>query len=108
MLIEAIMGTPSEPVRWLVFGLDMNLLSALDTQWGRAIDLVLAMLPGTSADLQDAALTILEHEGMLAPESVWVRGPDVQCSAPDGVLATVDAKGPGVKHLVAAIAGLVG
>ena len=108
MLIEATMGTTFEPARWVVFGVDMNLLGALDTQWGKAIDLVLAMLPGTSEDLQDAALTILEHEGVMLSESVWVCGPDVPCSAPEGMLATFDAKGPGVSHLVSAFVGVVG
>ena len=107
MLIEATMGTPSEPARWVVFGVDMYLLGALDTQWGKAIDLVLAMLPGTSEDLQDAALTILEREGVLSSESVWVRGPDVPGSAPEGMLATFDAMGPGVSELVSAFGDLV-
>lgn len=93
MLIEATMGTAFEPSRWVVFGVDVNLLGALDKQWGKAIDLVLALLPGTSEELQDAALTILEHEGVLASESVWVRGPDVPASAPQGMLAVFDAKG---------------
>jgi hypothetical protein len=107
MLIEATMGTPCEPARWVVFGFDMNLLGALDTQWGKAIELVLAMLPGTSEALQDAALTILEHEGVLLSESVWVRGSDVPCTAPDGMLATFDAKGSGVSDLVSAFSDLV-
>ena len=107
MLIEATMGTPCEPVRWVVFGVDMNLLGALDTQWGKAIDLVLALLPGPSEELRDAALTILKHEGVLSSESVWVRGPDVVCSAPDGMLAAFDAKGPDVSNLVSAFGDLV-
>ncbi len=107
MLIEAAMGTPCEPVRWVVFGVDVDLLGALDTQWGKAIDLVLAVLPGTSEELQDAVLTILEHEGLLLSVSVLVRGPDVLCSAPDGMLATFDAKGPGVSDLVSALGDLV-
>ena len=86
----------------------MNLLDALDTQWRKVIDLVLALLPGTSEELQDAALTILEHEGALPAESVWVRGPDVPGSAPEGMLATFDAKGSGVSDLVSAIGNLVG
>ena len=92
----------------MVFGVDMNLLDALDTQWGKAINLVLALLLGTSEELQDAALTILEHEGVLPAESVWVRGPDVPGSAPEGMLATFDAKGPGVSDLVAAFGDLAG
>ena len=107
MLIEAALGTPSEPGRWVVFGVDMHLLGALDTQWGKAIDLVLAMLPGTSEDLQDAALTIMEHEGLRSAECVWVRGPDVPGCAPEGMLAAFDARGPGVSDLVSAIGGLV-
>ncbi len=108
MLIEATMGTPSEPGRWVVFGGDMNLLGALDKQWTKSIDVVLAMLPGTSADVQDAAIAILEHERVLLSESVWVRGPDVPCSSPDGMLATFDVKGPDVNHLVCAFGRLVG
>ena len=108
MLIEATMGAPSEPVRWLVFGADMYLLGALDTQWGKAIDLVLVMMPGTSEDLQDAALTILEHEGMPLSECVWVHGPNAPCSAPEGMFATFDATGSGVSRLVSALGNLVG
>ena len=108
MLIEATIGTAFEPRRWGVFGADMNLLGALDTQWGKVINLVMALLPGTSGELQCAALTILEHEGLLLSESVWVRGPDVSCSAPDGMLATFDAKGPGVNRLASAFGDLVG
>lgn len=107
MLIEATMSTPSEPGRWVVFGSDMHLLGALDKQWTKSIDLVLVMLPGTSADLQDAALTILEHEGVRLAETVWVHGPNVTCSVPDGLLATFDAEGPGVDHLVSAFGCLV-
>ena len=107
MLIDATMGTPSEPGRWVVFGVDMILLGALDAQWTEAIDLVLTLLPGLSEVFQDAALTILEHKGALLSESVWVRGADVLCSAPDGVLASFDAKGSGVNNLVSAIGGLV-
>lgn len=107
MLIEATMGTPSEPGRWVVFGVDMHLLGALDKQWGKAIDLVLALLPGTSEEFQDAALTILEHEGVLPSESVWVRGPDVPASAPQGMLAVFDAMGSDVSGLVSAIDNFV-
>ena len=107
MLIEATMGTTFEPARWVVFGVDMNLLGALDLQWGKVIDLVLAMLPGTSEELQAAALTILENEGVLPAESVWVRGPDVLPSAPQRMLAAFDAKGSGVKDLVVALGSFV-
>lgn len=103
MLIEAAMGTTFEPARWVVFGVDMNLLGVLDQQWGKAIDLVLALLPGTSEEFQDAALTILEHEGVLPAESVWVRGPDVPASAPQSMLVAFDAKGSGVSDLVVAL-----
>ena len=106
-LIEGVMGTAFEPGRWVVFGADMHLLAALDTQWGKAIDLVLAMLPGTSEDIQDAALTILEHEGVVFPESVWIRGANVPGSAPEGMLATFDAKGIDVGDLVSAIGDLI-
>ena len=107
LLIEAAMGTAFEPARWVVFGADMHLLGALDTQWGKAIDLVLTMLPGTSEDSQDAALTILEHEGVMLYESVWIRGPDVPGPAPAGMLATFDAASRDISVLVAAIGGLV-
>jgi len=107
LLIEAAMGTAFEPARWVVFGADMNLLAALDTQWGKAIDLVLAMLPGTSEDIQEAALTILEHEGVEFSESVWIRGANVPGSAPDGMLATFDATETDVRDLVSAIGDLV-
>ena len=106
-LIEASMGTAAEPGRWVVFGADMHLLAALDTQWSRAIDLVLAMLPGTSEDIQEAALTILEHEGVEFSESVWIRGANVPGSAPDGMLATFDATETDVRDLVSAIGDLV-
>lgn len=107
MLIEATMGTASEPVRWVVFGVNMSLLGALDSQWGKAIDLVPVMLPGTGEDIQDAALTILEHEGVLLSECVWVQGTDVSGAAPAGMLATLDAKGSGVCNLASAIGDLV-
>ena len=106
-VIEAAMGTAFEPGRWVVFGVDMHLLAALDTPWGKAIDLVLAMLPGTSEDIQDAALTILEHEGVVFPESVWIHGANVPGSAPDGMLATFDATGIDVGDLVSAISDLI-
>jgi hypothetical protein len=106
-LIEATMGTNLEPARWVVFGVDMTLLGMLDRQWGKAIDLVLALLPGTSEKLQAAALTILEHEGVLPAQSVWVRGPDVPASAPQRMLAAFDAKGSGVSDLVVALGSFV-
>ncbi len=107
LLIEAVMGTAAEPGRWVVFGVDMNLLGALDAQWGKAIDLILACLPELDDDFQDAALTILESEGVVPSETVWVRGADVSFSAPEGMLASFEFKGAGAGDLVSAIGKLV-
>ena len=83
-LIEGITGTVAEPVRWVVFGADMDLLGSLDRQWRGAVDLVLAHLPRADATTMDAAMAILSHE-QLQPNSVaWLHGAAVPCEPPPG------------------------
>lgn len=107
MLIEATLGTSAEPRRWVVFGLDINLLGALDQQWSKTVNLTLVLLPGTSERELEAALAILSNEEVSPSECIWVRGPDVACSGPQDVLATFDANSLDVGSLVAAFSALI-
>jgi hypothetical protein len=102
-LIDALVDTAAAPDRWVVFGMDANLLAALETQWGKHIDLVLAWVPSTHETMREAALDVLAREAVPPGAAVWIQGADIGCSAPVGFLATLVADGQGVTGLAASI-----
>jgi hypothetical protein len=82
-LIGQLVEARCPPVRWFLFGRDMNLLGALDQCWHATLEPVVACLPRFDAICCDAALTILEHEGETPRTIVWVHGNLARCPAPD-------------------------
>ena len=87
-LIESIISTVAEPVRWVVFGTDMNLLAALDRQWSGSVELVLACLPAANETMIEAAQMILENEGLDPSVVAWLHGDALPCEPPMGFRAT--------------------
>ena len=83
-LIEDITRTVAAPARWVVFGTDMNLLGALVHQWRPLTNLVPVLLPGTDGTVLDAALFLLELEGLEQRSVVWLHGTAVVPEPPSG------------------------
>lgn len=88
-LIEDITRTVAAPARWVVFGTDMNLLGALVHQWRPLTNLVPVLLPGTDATVLDAALFLLELEGLEQKSVVWLHGTAVVPEPPPGFRAAI-------------------
>lgn len=88
-LIEDITRTVAAPARWVVFGTDMNLLGALVHQWRHLTNLVPVLLPGTDATVLDAALFLLELEGLEQKSVVWLHGTAVVPEPPPGFRAAI-------------------
>ena len=88
-LIEDITRTVAAPARWVVFGTDMNLLGALVHQWRPLTNLVPVLLPGTDATVLDAALFLLELEGLEQKSVVWLHGTAVVPEPPPGFRAVI-------------------
>ena len=88
-LIEDITRTVAAPARWVVFGTDMNLLGALVHQWRRLTNLVPVLLPGTDGTVLEAALFLLELEGLEQKSVVWLHGTAVVPEPPAGFRAAI-------------------
>lgn len=73
-LIEMTHGSDVELIRWMVFGVNPEELSQLNTRWSPHLDLTLIMLDGTVEIGLDAAMTILEAEGLTPRECAWIHG----------------------------------
>ena len=86
-LIEDITRTVAAPARWVVFGTDMNLLGALVHQWRHLTNLVPVLLPGTDGTVLEAALFLLELEGLEQKSVVWLHGTAVVSEPPPGFRA---------------------
>ena len=86
-LIEATRGTILESARWLVFGSDMGRLAGLAAHWQGQVEVVIVHMPEADADAQDAALLILENEGVSMSDCVWLQCEDPQCPLPAGARA---------------------
>jgi hypothetical protein len=106
ILMEGLIGTSSEPKKWIVFGCDVNLLAALNKQWGEAAELIAVIIPASTEGLEEAALAILESEQIALSETVWVLGPAVAWRGPDDALATFKSAGVHVGDLVTKLADL--
>lgn len=81
-LIEAARGTPFQSARWIVFGRDMPRLGGLAAQWQDVVEVTIALMPEASADMQDAALLILEDEGVSVSSCYWLQREDPNCPLP--------------------------
>ena len=88
-LIEALLDARVGPARWLVFGMDMALLGALDLQWRDVCEVVIGRMPSTDLAARDAVLTIIENEGLSVDSVIWLHGRDAKCNPPVGVLAAI-------------------
>ena len=88
-LIEDVTRTVAAPDRWVVFGTDMNLLGALVHQWRHLTNLVPVLLPGTDGTVLDAALFLLELEGLEQKSVVWLHGMEVASEPPPGFRAAI-------------------
>lgn len=106
ILIEGLTGTSSEPIRWLVFGCDANLLRALYKLWGETTELIAVIIPTSIEGLEEAALTILQSEQIALSEAVWVLGPAVAWLGPDDARAIFHSAGVQVDSLVTWIVDL--
>ena len=98
-LIESITLTVAEPVRWVVFGTDMNLLAALDRQWSGSVELVLACLPAADGTTIEAAHLILENEGLDPSVVAWLHGDSLPCEPPMGFRATLKVGRAGIEPI---------
>jgi hypothetical protein len=107
-LIEAFAGTPAEPVRWVVFGTDANLLGALDRQWRDAVDLVLVLVPRTDIVVMDAAPTLLARERLEPEAVVWLHGAELALDPPSGFRATLRIPRGAVEHVPHLLLELLG
>ncbi len=82
-LIDATRGTPYAHLRWIVFGRNISRLGGLCAQWEDSVDLVIVLLPDAGADVQDAALLILDNENVSVDESVWLQIEEPSCPLPE-------------------------
>ena len=102
-LMEAIVGTPEAPAKWVVLGNDVALLGALDKQWGHQTDLVIGHMPTTNMHVRDAVLDILAHERIELASVVWLQRNGSPGDPPRGVLAV--ASPASLQKVVRALAG---
>jgi hypothetical protein len=86
-LIEATRDTIFESARWFVFGSDICRLGGLAAYWQGRVEVVIVHLPRADASMQDAALLILENEGVPVPGCIWLQHEDPQCPLPAGTRA---------------------
>jgi len=106
ILMEGLTGTASEPMRWVVFGCDANLLGALYKLWGETTELIAVIIPASTEGLEEAALTILQSERIPLSETVWVLGPAVAWPGPDDARAILHSTGGRLDSLVTRLADL--
>lgn len=107
-LIEVIEGTPAEPLRWVVFGTDANLLGALDRQWRDTVDLVLVLMPRTDIEMMNLALDVLANERLEPATVVWLHGAELAPDPPSGFRASLRIPREAVEHAPGLILGLLG
>jgi hypothetical protein len=82
-LLELASARAGMPQRWLVFGTDMHRLGGLAATWETTIELTIVLLPTPIGDAQDAALLILENEGVVPDECVWLQSCRVNGPLPE-------------------------
>jgi hypothetical protein len=81
-LIEATRDTTFQSARWLVFGSDMCRLGGLSAHWQGQVSVTIVHMPQADADTQDAALLILDNEGVSVSNCIWLQHEDPQCQLP--------------------------
>jgi hypothetical protein len=106
-LLDRIWSSGLVPEKCLVFGTDMPLLGALDSQWRRALGVTIVHMPRIDEHLLEAASLIMASEG-IAPETVvWVHANGLTFNAPSGLHAAVHAD-VSAAELERALANLLG
>ena len=106
-LIEAIVGTPAEPGRWVVFGTDAYLLGALDRQWRNAMDLVVVRIPCAAIEMVDVALDVLANEQLEPSTVVWLHGAELGFDPPTGFRAVFSVSPGATEHVLNLALGLL-
>jgi len=96
----------ADPVRWFVFGLDVNLLARLDRCWRGSASLRVARLLAFDAANREAVRVILEREGQSLESVIWVHGPLARCGAPGPVREVLRVPGNSAVSLEAIAAQL--
>jgi hypothetical protein len=88
-LIEAFLGSPVQPVRWMVFGTEASLLWALDSHWGKIVDLVVVLMPNTEIEMVDVAISVMASEQVELGATVWLHGAELPIDPPSGFRAAL-------------------
>ncbi|WP_428422723.1 hypothetical protein [Methylibium sp.] len=73
-VLEHLSDFSGPPDRCFVYGSDMQLLGALVEQWKTRVEIVVVLVPQLGIDTLDAAILILEHEGLEPSAAAWVCG----------------------------------
>ena len=86
-LLEAVVAESPAATRWVVAGLDADLLGALVEQWDSRITLTAVLLPHASDLTAHAVLDVLSSERVALDEVVWLHGAR-ECKAPASIQCT--------------------
>jgi hypothetical protein len=82
-LLELACSTAALPCHWFVFGTDVGRLGGLAAAWDTTIELTIVRLPTPVVDVMDAALLILENEGISPDQCVWLQSSNVNGPLPE-------------------------
>lgn len=86
-LMDAVVPSCALALRWIVFSEDMSRLGALTTHWAPYAHVVAAALPERARWVHEAAMAVIEMEGVSLARCVWLQA-TARPVAPQGV-ATV-------------------
>lgn len=106
-LLDRIWSSELVPEQCLVFGTDMPLLGALNSQWRGTLGVTIVHMPRVAEHLLEAASIIMASEGINPETVVWVHATGLTFDAPSGLHAAVHAD-VSAAELESALATLLG
>lgn len=74
-LLQKMGGRPGSPTRWFIVSTDMDVLSALETQWGKIVDITAVGVPDGLQEDSGVIVDILLLEGVDPLNCLWLIGP---------------------------------